>query len=141
MGLHLLNPNWRIKVGRNEVIEAMPRHSAPYTAAVKYDLGSLRAIQICEKTIFSLEVLCAVDCQFKVEKNEGHVIPSAILRNARSISALLKYRLPFLAMMSGKDGRKKSNMMPSPIAGIPSTIYSHCQAWKPRTPSRFLSTP
>jgi hypothetical protein len=44
-------------------------------------------------------------------------------------------------MMSGNDGRKKSIMNPKPIAGIPSTMYSHCHALKPWTPSIFLSTP
>jgi hypothetical protein len=32
-------------------------------------------------------------------------------------------------------------MNPKPIAGIPSTMYSHCHALKPWTPSIFLSTP
>ena len=50
------------------------------------------------------------------------VIQSAILCSANSISALLKYLLPFLAMISGNDGRKKSRMIPRPIAGMPSTI-------------------
>ena len=33
--LHLSKPNCKMNVGRNEVIDAIPRHSAPYMIAVK----------------------------------------------------------------------------------------------------------
>jgi hypothetical protein len=46
---------------------------------------------------------------------------------AKSISALVKYLLPLLAIMSGKDGNRNKTMIPMPMAGIPSVMYNHCQ--------------
>jgi hypothetical protein len=35
INLRLSKPNWRMNVGRKEVIDAIPRHKAPYMTAVK----------------------------------------------------------------------------------------------------------
>jgi hypothetical protein len=35
INLHLLKQNWRMNVGRKDVIDAIPRHKAPYMTAVK----------------------------------------------------------------------------------------------------------
>jgi hypothetical protein len=54
-------------------------------------------------------------------------LPSAIRRRAKSISALVKYLLPLLAIISGNEGNRNRTIIPSPMAGIPSAMYSHCQ--------------